>query len=69
MERIIIKALTPVLVIITSLIIVFSNIESNGKEQLLLALISGFFGNSVPSPEEIINKYNSKLDKDRERLL
>ena len=69
-QKLIIKALTPILVIITSLFILYSNLETNGKEQLLLALISGYFGNLVPPAEELLKEAkDTKMGRDSERLL
>lgn len=69
-QKLIIKAITPTLVFVLSTIIVFSSLDSNGKEQLLLALISGYFGNLTPNAEELLKKLDdgdneNKVKRDR----
>ena len=39
------KLITPVFVALVSLLVCFAPLDPNGKENLLLALVSGYFGN------------------------
>lgn len=71
-QKLIVKAITPALVFTLSTIIVFSSLDSNGKEQLLLALISGYFGNLTPNAEELLKKLDDSDNKEntkRDRLM
>lgn len=54
--KLIAKLVRPCFVLLASLLICFSGIDSNGKENLLLALISGYFGN--------LTSYNEETEKD-----
>lgn len=71
-QKLILKALTPLLVLKFSTLIVFSDLDPNGKEQLLLALISGYFGSLMPNAESIFKSSEDEEDKmeiKRDRLM
>lgn len=57
------KLITPGFVLISSLLILFSNLRPEGKENLLLALISGYFGNCLPGSEQVVEKVKDKVKR------
>ncbi len=57
------KLITPLFVFTSCILISFAPIDPNGKENLLLALISGYFGNLATQQDEKLDKMKDNKRK------